>query len=143
VRRATLVLVFATLAGCNDLRGFEGEWTGKRVGDTATVKVGLTADSAQLAIDSVDAHGLRGRLSVGGTQTIPIESLAGAEADVLGGMTFSGSPLRVYLAFAALPDGAGDALAVVALYADRRVELRLLRGETHPIYAIFAMTEKQ
>jgi hypothetical protein len=71
----------------------------------------------------------------------PITSLAGAEADVLAGITFSGAPLRVYLAFAPVPDDAGEALVVVALYDDRRVDVRLLRGGTVPLYGIFAMTE--
>jgi hypothetical protein len=73
----------------------------------------------------------------------PFSSLAGAEADALAGMTFSGSPLRVYLAFAPIPDDAGDALAVIALYEDRRVEVRLLRGGSAPLYAIFALTETE
>jgi hypothetical protein len=60
---------------------------------------------------------------------------------VLAGMSFSGSPLRVYLAFFAIPDGGGEALAVIALYDDQRVEVRLLRGGTTPLYAIFALTE--
>ena len=58
-------------------------------------------------------------------------------------MTFAGAPLRVYLAFVPIPDGGGDALALIALYDDRRDRgarparrrapaLRDLRAESEP-----------
>ena len=70
-----------------------------------------------------------------------VTSLPAAEADVLADITFGGSPLRVYLAFTAVPDGGGEALLVIALYDDRRVEVRVLRGGTKPLYGIFALAE--
>ena len=36
-------------------------------------------------------------------------------------------------------DGGGDALVVVSLYPDDRVELRVLRGGPSPLYGIFAL----
>src|SRR5262249_3310442 len=100
--------------------------------------------SAALFIASVDSRGLTGLLAI--DKVLPqtsITSLAGAEEDVLAGLTFGGSPLRVYLAFVAMPDGHGDALVVVALFDDRRVEVRLLRGGSVPLYGIFALTESR
>lgn len=141
MRWATLVLL--TLLGCNDLRTFRGEWRGPRVGDADALRVNVAQTTqARLAIDAIDSHGLSARLAIDGLlPETPIASLAGAEADVLAGMTFGGAPLRVYLAFAAVPDGGGDALAVVALYDDQRVEVRVLRGGATPLYGIFALTE--
>jgi hypothetical protein len=72
---------------------------------------------------------------------VPIASLPSADADVLSGMTFAGSPLHVYLAFVPIADGDGDALAIVSLYPERRVELRILRGGAKPLYAIFPLYE--
>jgi hypothetical protein len=141
---AVVTILFAsTLAGCSDLREFRGTWHGPRVGDAAVVRVGWSdVTSASLEIENIDAHGLTGALTIDGVVTsAPLVSLPGAEADVLAGMTFTGSPLRVYLAFVALSDGLGDALALVALYDQRRIELRVLRGGTSPLYAIFALTE--
>jgi hypothetical protein len=147
VRLATLwiwlwlgLVVFATGA-CNDVRGYEGTWTGKRVGDTPVLRVGVAQDAtAMLAIDAIDTHGIRGRLTVSGLITnAPIASVDGAEADVLSGITFGGSPQRVYLAFASVPDGGGEALVVIALYDETRVEVRVLRGGTQPLYSIFAL----
>lgn len=148
VRWAALVLVtlLGTLPGCSDLREFRGTWRGARVGDAAVLKVGIAPGTVTgaLVIDSIDGHGLEARLAIDGflPETV-IKSLPGAEADVLAGLTFTGAPLRVYLAFAAMPDGGGDALVVVALYDDRRIEVRLLRGGTRPLYDIFALAESQ
>jgi hypothetical protein len=146
VRWATIALV--VLVACNDLREFRGDWGGPRVGEAAALKVGFTDGpdplSAQLSIDELDAHGLAARLSIDGAlPETPIVSLSGAEADVLAGMTFGGGPLRVYLAFVGMPDGGGEALVVIALYDDRRVEVRMLRGGAVPLYAIFALTESK
>jgi hypothetical protein len=133
-------LVLLTLFACNDLREFRGGWSGARVGD-APVRIGA-GDAADLAIDGIDAHGLAARLTVEGLlPETAFTSLEAAEADVLGNLTFSGGPLRVYLGFVPVPDLGGEALVVVALYDDRRIEVRLLRGGAQPLYAIYALTE--
>jgi hypothetical protein len=139
VRLVTLWLV--ALAACNDLRDFEGEWSGPRVGDSPVLRVGVAGSAeATLAIDGIDKHGLRGRLTIDGLATdAPFSSLEGAEADALATMSFTGTPMRVYLAF--VPASGGDALAMIALYDSRRIEVRVLRGEPAPVYAIFALSE--
>ena len=144
MRWATLAL-FAVLAlvACNDVRQFHGTWRGARVGSADVLRVGFPLDaSAVLAVDHVDAHGLQGELTIPGlVDRAPVASLPGAEADVLAGMTFGGAPLRVYVAFVDVPDGAGQAFVLVALYDDHRVEVRVLRGGAMPLYGIFALTE--
>jgi len=141
VRWATLLLVLAF--ACNDVRAYEGMWSGKRVGDTPVLRVGVGDDAiATLAIDGIDTHGIRGHLAIAGLiDNTEIVSVAGAEADVLSGITFNGSPQRVYLAFVSVGDGGGEALAVIALYDENRVELRVLRGGAKPLYAIFALAQ--
>jgi hypothetical protein len=140
VRWATLVLL--VLVACSDLRDFHGQWKGPRVGDARPLDLNVPDGNATLSIDRIDSHGLAARLTVDGLlpETV-LTSIPGAEADVLSGITFSGAPLRVYLAFVPVPDGGGDALAIVALYDDRRVEVRLLRGGSAPLYGIFTLTE--
>lgn len=139
-----LVAAVALAGGCTDLRDFRGTWRGARVGSDPALSVGALGDNtAELTISTLDRHGLDGHLRVlgqpgAGTFDTPLVSLAGAEADVLAGMTFEGAPLRVYLAF--VPPSAGEsALAVVSLYDDSRVELRLLRGGALPLYGIFPL----
>lgn len=134
---ATVLAVAA--AACNDLRDFRGAWQGERVGDAAPLRVGPGARAA-LTIDAIDAHGLSGTLAIDGLMPAqPLASLAGAEADAVATLTFAGDPLRVFLAFVPIPDGGGDALALIALYDDRRIEARVLRGGASPLYAIFAL----
>jgi|SRR5688572_27772969 len=131
----------AVAAGCNDLRDFRGAWTGARVGEAAILRVGIP-DAAQATLDitAVDLHGLTATLSVTGLVTAaPLEPIPGAEADVLAGLTYDGSPLRVFLGFVPVDDGAGEATAVVSLYDDDRVEVRLLRGGAAKLYGIFAL----
>lgn len=143
MRWTTVAVLAVVAAACSDLREFRGEWTGPRVGEAPIVKVGVRDGAfAQLTIEDIDAHGLRARLSIDGVvEGGLVESLPGAEADALADMTFAGSPLRVYLAFVAIPDGGGEALALIALYDDHRIEARVLRGGSSPLYAIFALTE--
>ncbi|CAN5922752.1 hypothetical protein BH11MYX3_BH11MYX3_35980 [soil metagenome] len=143
MRWATLTVIAVVLAGCNDLRDFRGTWSGARVGEAAVVRVGVAPGAvATLTIDDLDTHGLHGTLTITGlVEDAPVESLPGAEADALSGMTFTGAPLRVYLSFVAVPDGKGEALALIALFDDHRIEARILRGGGVPLYAIFALSE--
>ena len=138
-----MLLACCALAACNDVRDFRGTWQGPRVGDAPVLRVGVPANAhATLSIDQIDTHGFTGSLSIDGLASgVFIQSVPSAEADVLAGMTWAGSPLRIYVAFFAVPDGQGDALAMIALYDDRRVELRVLRGGTTPLYGIFALVE--
>jgi hypothetical protein len=141
VRPALCLLVALALAACNDLRDFQGEWTGSRIGDAAPLKVGIADDAhARLTIDSIDKHGIAGRLSIDGIVTDePFVSIEGAEADALATMTFGGAPMRVYMAFVDAADG--EIVVMVALFDSRRVEVRALRGGLVPLYAIFALSE--
>ena len=144
MRWATIALAFLVgfggLGGCSDLREFRGVWSGKQVGQAEPLRTGVTANgTASLTIDAIGAHDLQARLSVAGLVVdAPIAPLKGAEADVLAGITFSGAPLRVYLSFA--PITGGDALVVVALYDDHRVEVRLVRGNPE-LYGIYQLTD--
>jgi hypothetical protein len=145
VRHATLgviAIAIAMLAACTDLRDYRGEWSGQRVGDAPAVRVGITESAmSTLSIDSIDNHGLRATLNVNKViANAELVSVEGAEADKLAGMTFTGGPIRVYLAFAPVTDGRGDALVMVALYDDRRIEVRLMRGGEKPLYGIFELT---
>lgn len=140
MRWATLVLLIS-LVGCNDLRDFRGSWSGNRVGEAPALRVGA-GDAVDLAIDGIDAHGLVARITI--ENLLPetqFTSLEGAEADVLANLTYPGGPLRVYLGFVPVPDLGGEAMVIVALYDDRRIEVRVLRGGTQPLYAIYVLGE--
>lgn len=128
--------------GCTDLRELEGTWSGPRIGTDPILNIGFRdGASATLEVERVDLDGLRASLTTSGDELLDAEirPLPSAEADVLGDITFVGSPARVYLAFAEANDGGGDALVLVALYEDDRIEVRLLRGGPTPLYGIFAL----
>ncbi|HET9624023.1 MAG TPA: hypothetical protein VFP84_21775 [Kofleriaceae bacterium] len=141
MRWAPLVLMTVLGAGCTDLREFRGEWIGHRVGNnTEALHTGIAGDLARLTIDRIDGHSFAAQLQVDQLLTpTPIQSIAGAEADVLSGLTFSGDPLKVYLSFVPIPDNRGEALIVLALFDDHRIEVRLLRGGGNPLYGIWAL----
>jgi hypothetical protein len=144
VRVAFVVMIVGAVAAgaCTDVREFRGAWSGPRVGDLPLLDIGVAPTAtATLQITSIDTTGLAGLLTVPGiTSAAPVQSLASAEADALATLSFSGSPLRVFLAFAPTIDGNGDALAVIALYTPARVEVRIMRGGTVPLYAIFTLS---
>ncbi len=134
-----MLLAVLALVACNDIRDFTGTWQGKRVGDSPTVRVG-PGDAVTLDIDAIDNHGIRGRIAVDNlVDETRITSLPGAEADALANLSFPGNPLRVFLTFATVRDGNGDAVVLIALYDDDRVDVRVLRGGQSPLYAIFAL----
>jgi hypothetical protein len=140
VRWATIaVLAVLGCIGCNDVRDFTGQWQGRRVGEAPGLRVG-PGDAVTLHIDGIDAHGIRARIAVDNLfAETRITSLPGAEADALVSMTFSGDPIRVFLSFADVNDGNGDALVMIALYAGDRIDVRVMRGGIAPVYAIFAL----
>lgn len=133
-----VVLACVLLLGCNDIRDFTGHWEGQRVGTSPALRVG-PGDAVTLDIDGIDNHGIRGRLAIPGLVTeTEITSLEGAEADALANLSFPGNPLRVFLAFAKLPAD-GDAVVLIGLYDDERLDVRVLRAGDKPLYAIFAL----
>ena len=139
--RAALTIAAVSAVACTDVRDYEGDWFGLRVGDGSAVQVGVQpAATAHFQIASIDENGLSGTLSVDSLITsAPVATIAGAEADALAGTTFTGSPLRVYFTTSNVDDGSGQAIVLVALFTSKRVEVRVLRGAPAPIYAIFSL----
>jgi hypothetical protein len=134
------LLLAASGGGCLDVREFSGVWAGPQVGSDPVLRVGFGPDSsATLVIEEVRLDDIRARFSSSGDEfrDALIQPLPAAEADVLGQMTFAGSPARVFLSFASPTNSSGDALVIAALYSDPRVEIRVLRGGPVPLYGIF------
>jgi len=100
------------------------------------------SEAAELRLDRVATAEIAGTLNtVGGLfLDAPVTPLAGAEADVLGDLSFTGTPLRVFVSFVQTTDNAGDALLLTALFPEQRIELRVLRGQPVPLYGIFDLT---
>lgn len=141
--RSLVLLAGICLAasGCLDVRDFEGTWTGQRVGESDVLRRGFADNAtATLAIEHADLRDMDARLTIAGVlDSAVVAPISGAEADVLSSMTFEGSPARVFLAFASTVDGGGDALVMIALYNDPRVDVRVMRGGDMPLYGIFSL----
>ncbi|MEM9491380.1 MAG: hypothetical protein AAGC55_19700 [Myxococcota bacterium] len=142
VRLAGLLGLALTLVACLDVRDFAGAWSGPRVGESAQLRQGIADDaSASLTIEQADLTGLRGRVTISDLiADAAITPIPGAEADVLASATFDGGPARVFMAFVPTDDGGGDALMVIALFDSDRIEVRVMRGGTTPLYGIFALS---
>jgi hypothetical protein len=88
------VALLIGVASCSDLRDFRGTWRGDRIGTDPSLLVGaLDEGVAHLSIATLDRHGLHGHVAVAGLVDAPLDSIPGAEADVLAGITL-GSPRR-------------------------------------------------
>jgi hypothetical protein len=130
MRHSVLVSLLA-LAGCTDLSSFTGAWHGRPLA-SPSVLVGLPATTQiDLELTHVDRAQLAGSLAVGGPRS-PLRPLPQAQADSLAELSLPDSPLRTFLEAAALTDG--DALVLVSLYGEDRVDLRLIRADT--LYAV-------
>lgn len=142
MQRALLLGAIATaVIGCTDIRDFEGTWTGPRVGDDPVLRAGFAeAAAATLAIEEVELNRFRAALTTSGDEfdAVPIQELPAAEADSLADLTFlTGQPARIYVTLASPTDGGGDATAFISLHREDRIELRLIRGGTSPLYGVF------
>jgi hypothetical protein len=76
-----------------------------------------------------------GSISLGMT-SFGLRPVTRAGADALGSLELPDSPLKSYILVAPLSDG--DAMAIVSLYGDQRVDLRLIRSDV--LYAVFHLT---
>jgi hypothetical protein len=134
-----LALGVGALAGCEDLRHFSGTWAGDVSGDPHH-QVGF-APGAQLraTIGAATRAELDLALELPGSAgALRFEPIRHAGDDVLGDARLAGEPLRTYFGFVT-PAAEAPLLAVVSLFAEDRVEVRLIRG-ANEIYGVFYLT---
>ena len=135
----SLLVATLVVAGCQDLRSYRGSWSGGLTGDP-NLAAGFSGEAtATLTIDSADHLALAGRLTLPGLfDGAAVDSVRRASGDALGAIKVGASPLRSYVAFAQ-PLAGTPALVVASLFADDRVELRIIRG-TDELYGVFLLT---
>ena len=136
-----VILALCGFASCNDLRDFRGTWQGGLTSSEPILRDGVPDGAiATLEIIALDRHGLRGNLTIPGITLGEIVSVPGAEADALATMTFDNAPLRIYLCFAQMANGE-PALVLVALFDDRHIDVRVIRGGSPggSMYALFGL----
>jgi hypothetical protein len=137
MRNLFVFLALVVLVGCSDLSTFKGRWSGSVVNHPALL-VGLSPTaSVALEVDSVDRTSLAGRLQVG-EETVALRPLSAVKSDGLGAAELPDSPLATFWVAVSLADG--DAIGVVSLFSDDKVDLRLLRSDT--LFGVFHLTRK-
>ena len=137
--RVSLGLILLLLAGgCEDIRRFEGVWVGpvsadpahqQGFGDTAFLRatVGpVSRTSIDLTVDLPQ-----------GTAPLRFEAIRHAADDALGDLRLEGEPLRTFLGFLR-PPGAQPYLTVVSLFAEDRIDVRIIRGPDEA-YGVFTL----
>lgn len=139
-RRAVLFLALGALmaTGCEDLRQFSGQWSG-RVSPDPNHQHGFDPMARlDATVGAVSRYGIDLTLTLpGATDPSRFELIRYAAQDVLADMRLPGDPLRTYLGFIRAT-GQDPILTVVSLYAEGRIEIRLIRG-AEATYGVFML----
>lgn len=141
---ATLLAVLPVLAapallgGCEDLRQFSGQWSGN-VSRDPNQQFGFGPEARlDVNVGGVTKYGIDMTLTLPGADVASrFELIKHAAEDVLADMRLPGDPLRTYLGFVRVT-GQEPFLAVVSLYAEGRIEVRLIRGPD-TAYGVFML----
>lgn len=131
------------LAGCQDLREYAGAWTGELSTDPALAHgfpagTKLTTEVSFASRESIDFTVLA---EPGWTAPVAFVPIRRAAGDVLADVQLPGEPLRSFFGFVQ-PGGAAPYLAVMSLYPEHRMELRLIRGPDEA-YAVFTLKRRR
>jgi hypothetical protein len=124
--------------GCEDLRQFTGLWSGPISGDPAH-QHGFGAQAVLEAnVGSVTRSSLDLNLTLPGrAEALRFEPIRHATDDALGDMRLDEEPLRTYLGYVKPPDEEAY-LTVVSLFAEDRIDVRLIRGPEEA-YGVFTL----
>jgi hypothetical protein len=137
-RRLATALALVLAAGCEDIRRFEGVWVGPVSADPAHQQGFGAAAFLRATVGPVSRTSIE--LSMELPQagaSVPFEPIRHASDDALGDLRLDGEPLRTFLGFLR-PAGVQPYLAVVSLFAEERIDVRLIRGPDEA-YGVFSL----
>jgi hypothetical protein len=137
VRARTLILVALVATGCEDIRRFEAEWAGSVSADPAHRQGFAEGTPMRVTISAVSRRGLEATVALPPEAALPFLPIAHASDDALGDLRLDGEPLRTYLGFLR-PPGGEPYLAVVSLFSEDRIDVRVIRGPNEA-YGVFAL----
>jgi hypothetical protein len=110
------------LSACQDLRDFEGNWRGPVSGDPQLAS-GAPVQTLSLSLTQVDHTQITGVMN-----GLPLSTIKHAAADAVADVAVGRDALRSYFAYN------GGAWAIVSLFPDQRIEVRLIAGDTLYFY---------
>jgi hypothetical protein len=135
---ASLLAIGLALPSCEDLRQFADSWIGEISRDPQLQHGFAPRAMLSARIATATREGIDMTVTLPGqTTSLRFEPIRRASADVLGDAQFAGEPLRTFFGFVSPPDEP-PYLTVVSLYAEDRVEVRLIRGPNEA-YGVFAL----
>ena len=133
-----LILILALAAGCEDIRRFEGEWQGPVAKDPAHQQGFDAGATLHATVVTASRRALQMTVVLPGQPApLPFEPIRHASDDALGELRLDGEPLRTFLGYVR-PTGEQPYLAVVSLFAEDRIDVRLIRGPDEA-YCVFAL----
>jgi hypothetical protein len=139
-RRTVFFLALSALmaSGCEDLRQFSGQWSGNVSPDPNHQHGFDPMARLDATVGAVSRYGIDLTMTLpGATDPSRFELIRYAAQDVLADMRLPGDPLRTYLGFIRVT-GQEPFLTVVSLYAEARIEIRLIRG-AEASYGVFML----
>jgi hypothetical protein len=129
--------VLLLAAGCEDIRRFEGVWTGPVSADLRH-RQGIADGTVMRAmVATVSRRGIDVTLDWGAEGALPFQPILHAADDALGELRLEGEPLRTYLGYLT-PPGAAPYLAAVSIFSEDRIDVRVIRGPDET-YAVFSL----
>jgi hypothetical protein len=139
-RLAALALGAAlTASGCEDLRQFAGGWAGEISRDPQHQHGFAPGAVVAARIASATRYGIDMTITLPGESgALRFEPIRHAAGDVLADVRLPGEPLRTFLGFVS-PASQAPYLTIVSLYAEDRLEIRLIRGPNE-VYGVFALS---
>ena len=141
-----LLLLGTSLAGCLDVRNFEGSWQGAVLGEDA-VRQGFArgTEVSPLKLQDVDLHRVSATLTTsdGKFSQTTLSRVSKYSNDTLSEMVFEGTDVRTYMFHARLEDEPSGcpAMVLISLFSDDHVELRVIRS--NDLFGVFHLTRKE
>ena len=137
LRGVGALLALLLVAGCEDIRRFDGQWSGPVSADPAH-RQGFTGDAVLHAtVGAVSRREIQLVFDLPPEGPLTFQPIRHASDDALGELRLDGEPLRTFLGY--LRPGAGEPyLAAVSLFSEDRIDVRIIRGpdETYGVFSL-------
>jgi hypothetical protein len=137
VRVSLGIVLLVLAAGCEDIRRFEGLWAGPVSADPAHQQGFAAGTFLRANVGTISRTAIDLTVDLPGQPGVRFEPIRHAADDALGDLRLEGEPLRTFLGYLQPTTGL-PYLTVVSLFAEDRIDLRLIRGPNES-YGVFSL----